>query len=381
MAEPWRTPPPYQENQGDQPVFLCQQQGSYMLGRPRLPHLPPPSAPFHTGSPYPMANLPTPTCTSSEGALMEGRGRTYQMVLTQPPAEDLLRFMLQGPDVPSPSRTHQEPLTNSSNPGGQAQADPSQEGSWGNVNPSLSASQYLRQMQASTEAQKSTAVQAPTPQEHIQHSAHADMQPVHSPDSSSSSEEGNDLQSCGYSPTTPEPVDLQTDRHVRRADDGHLPVQALQHDVCTTLEVEYGVYPEILEGYLWQLPDGEPKCTMHRNIVKNLRTQLHLVPQDPYRLLVCSLLIILWKRLCRIHRETYTIRKAESRRLSREHMELTDQEILNLCTQVRELTQAKDALQQEVVMLRDRVASYRHLRMGGTSSYVSDGQQLYGNTG
>ncbi|KAL7369455.1 hypothetical protein ABVT39_010835 [Epinephelus coioides] len=135
----------------------------------------------------------------------------------------------------------------------------------------------------------------------------------------------------------------------------------------------------ILVGYLWQLPDGEPKCTIHRNIVKTLRTQLHSVPQGPYRLFVRSLPKILRKRLRRIRRETYAIRKAESRKLSREHLEIMDQEMYDLRAQVQELTEAKNALQQEVVMLRDQVASYRRLRMGGTSSYVPDGQQPYDN--
>lgn len=149
--------------------------------------------------------------------------------------------------------------------------------------------------------------------------------------------------------------------------------------------------PEYVESCLWSLPDGVPTTPRHFDLVKDLRTRLHPVPTGPFCRLVRSYPIVLRKRLHRVRFGSYIIRKAENKWLQREHLRLTEQEIANLRNQVLELTQAKDALQQQLVgyqalqqevrMLRDQVASYRRLRMVGISAYVSDGQQLDSNTG
>ncbi|XP_078018801.1 uncharacterized protein LOC117264547 [Epinephelus lanceolatus] len=353
MAESWRTPHPYQQNQGGQPVFQYQQQGPGGLSQlPQLYSLPPPS-PHHTGLPGPMASCSAPTCTFGGGTPMRRHGRSNQMTplhlsqlyapaLAQPPLESLLRFLLQGPDVPSPSGTRQEPLASTSNLGGQVQTGPSQEGSWGNVNPGPQSSQYL--MQASLEVQTPTTAQAPPQEGNLQHNARADMLPLRSPDPSSATEDSEDQRSASYSPTSPSPAAPGSEMNLEYQNEGHLSVQALAEETRDILEQEYGVCPEIVEGYLWNLPDGEPTQLRHDELVKNLCTLLHPVPHGPFRRLMRSYPIILRKRLHRIRQASYVIRKAENKKLQREHMKLTEKETLSLRNQVQELTQAKDAL-------------------------------------
>ncbi|KAL7382528.1 hypothetical protein ABVT39_023794 [Epinephelus coioides] len=240
MAEPWRTPHPYQQNQDGQPMFLYQQQVPFALGHPQPPYPPPSYAPPLPGSSHQTVSCPTPTCASSEDALVERRGCSPRLAQ--------LRFMLAPPEVPSHIGTPQRsssPVASTSTVGGQGQTGPGQGVNWSSINPGpQSASQYLTQMQTSLGARKSTTAQAPTPEENFQHNSRADMLSSHTPDSSSSSEKDNDPQSCGYSPTTPEPVEPQTTTHIRTPEDGHLPVQGLQRDIRTLLEVQYGVYPE-----------------------------------------------------------------------------------------------------------------------------------------
>ncbi|KAL7387109.1 hypothetical protein ABVT39_018467 [Epinephelus coioides] len=325
---------------------------------------------------------------------MEVHGHSNQMTLrqlyaqplpsiqppTQPSTNSLLRYILQKtPDLveaPSQSGTHQEapnPITNNTNPDGRVQAGPSREGSQGDVNPGLQCSQYL--VQAALKVQTTTAAQAPPKKRNLKDSAHTRLLPLHYPDPMSSSEDDIGPLSS-YSPTSPPPI---------------VPLQALSQETREVLEQEYGVCPEVVESHLWSLPDGVPTTKSHLDLEKELRTQLHPVPAGPFRRLVRSYPLILWKRLRRIRFTSYKIRKVENKQLQREHMRLTEQEIANLCNQVLELTQARDALQQQLVryqalqqeggMLRDQVASYRRLRMVGTSAYVSDGQQPDSNTG
>ncbi|KAL7379662.1 hypothetical protein ABVT39_003611 [Epinephelus coioides] len=210
----------------------------------------------------------------------------------------------------------------------------------GDVNPGLQCSQYL--MKAALKVQTTTTAQAPPQQRNLKGSNHTKLLPLHSPDPLSSSEDDIGPLSS-YSPTSPPPIVPISEANLESHNEGHLSVQALSQETC------------------------------------------------PFRRLVRSYPIILRKRLRRVRFGSYIIRKAENKRLQREHMRLTEQETLNLRNQVLELTQARDALQQQLVgyqalqqevgMLRDQVTSYRRLRMVGTSAYVSDGQQLDSNTG
>ncbi|KAL7380069.1 hypothetical protein ABVT39_011037 [Epinephelus coioides] len=314
---------------------------------------------------------------------------------THPPTNSLLRYILQEiPDpveAPSQSGTHQEapnPIISNTNPDGRVQAGPSREKSRGNMNPGLQCSQYL--MQAALKAQTPTTAQAPPQQRNLKDSARTRLLPLHSPDPSSSSEDDLGPLSS-YSPTSPPLIVQLSEEALESRNEGHLSVQALSQETHEILEQEYGVCPEQVESFLWRLPDGVPTTKEHEDLVKKLHALLHPVPAGPFCRLVRSYPIVLRKRLCRVHFGSYIIRKAENKRLQREHLWLTEQDIANLRNQVLELTQARDALQQQLVgyqvlqqevgMLRDQVASYQRLRMVGMSAYVSDRQQPDSNTG
>ncbi|XP_078028248.1 uncharacterized protein LOC117262140 isoform X3 [Epinephelus lanceolatus] len=401
MAENWRSPYPYQQNPGGQPGFQCQQQGPSVPNQPSSPYPPSPPPLFHPGLPCPMASCSAPAGTPSGGTPQMTLSQLYAQPRpsiqppTQPPTYSLLRYILQEirdlVKAPSQSGTHQEapnPILSTANPDGRVQAGPSREGSRGNVNPGLQCSQYL--MQATLKVQTPTTAQAPPQQKNLKDSARTRLLPLHSPDPSSSSE-GDLGPLSSYSPTSPRLTVQLSEEALESRNEGHLSVQALSQETCEILEQEYGVLPEHVECFHWRLPDGVPTTIEHKDLVKKLRTLLHPVPAGPFCQLVRSFPIKLRKRLRRVRFSSYIIRKAENKWLQREHLRLTEQEIANLRNQVLELTQAKDALQQQLVgyqalqqevrMLRDQVASYRRLRMVGISAYVSDGQQLDSNTG
>ncbi|KAL7385212.1 hypothetical protein ABVT39_017663 [Epinephelus coioides] len=119
--------------------------------------------------------------------------------------------------------------------------------------------------------------------------------------------------------------------------------------------------------------DGAPVTAQHLKLTAELRNQLHFVPPLPFRRLVHSLPLNLRKRLRRVRHGTYVIRKEENKRMHKAHLHRLEQQVLDLRGQVRELTQARDTLQQqlnayeatqeEVDALKGQLATYRRLRM------------------
>ncbi|KAL7394973.1 hypothetical protein ABVT39_007965 [Epinephelus coioides] len=266
------------------------------------------------------------------------------------------------------------PITSNTNLGGRVQAGPSQERNLGEVNSGLKYSQYL--VQAASEVRTTTTVQALPQKTNPKDSARSKLLPLRSPD---------DVGPLSYYlPTTPPPRAPLPETDPGPESEGHLKVKALSHETRVLLEREYKVCPELVENLLRCLPDGAPNKQRHLEMMTDLHNRLHPVPPGPYRRLVPSYPLELWRRLRRIWAGTYTIRKAENKWLQREHMRRNEQEILSLRNQVLELMQARNnlqqqlanyqELQQEIELLRDQVASYRRLRMTGTSTYVSDGQ-------
>ncbi|KAL7393340.1 hypothetical protein ABVT39_009571 [Epinephelus coioides] len=167
-------------------------------------------------------------------------------------------------------------------------------------------------------------------------------------------------------------------------------IQTLNHPPSTSL-IRYRLScpnPELVAGpsYTGTCPeslnpaantssqgDGAPETAQHLELMAELRNQLHLVPAVPFRRLVRSLPLNLRKRLRRVCHGTYAIRRGENKGMHKAHMRRHEQQVLDLRGQVRELTQARDTLQQqlnvyeatqeEVDALKDQLATYRRLRM------------------
>lgn len=142
MAEPWRTPHPYQQNPEDQPVFQYQQQVPSVMGPPRPP--PPP---------YPMGSRQVSLCNPNEGVQTGGRrssnpymmtpAQVYTAVLGDPPPAHTLHQLLSSPIAPSHADSSQEishPAIDASTRGGQAPVDPIPE----NPYPQYPPSQYMQ---------------------------------------------------------------------------------------------------------------------------------------------------------------------------------------------------------------------------------------------
>ncbi|KAL7394820.1 hypothetical protein ABVT39_004829 [Epinephelus coioides] len=151
--------------------------------------------------------------------------------------------------------------------------------------------------------------------------------------------------SYSYSPTTPPPVKPRRASPPPR-NTGHLSVHGLTPETCTLLEKEYNVDPDAVEISLRCLPDGVPATAQHLRLTAELRDQLHLVPVLVFRRLVRSLPLNLRKRLRRVRRGTYTVRKGDNKRLHRAQLHRLEQQVLELRGQVCELTQARDTLHQ-----------------------------------
>ncbi|KAL7394411.1 hypothetical protein ABVT39_025765 [Epinephelus coioides] len=327
MAEFWRAPHPYQQNPGDQPVFWHQQQGPSVMR--------PPHPPLHPGT-----SLPPPT-HPPELSLEElyNQLRTPQPViqtLNHPPSTSLIRYRLSCPNpelVVGPSYTGTcpeslNPAANTSSQGGQTQMGPGQEADWTIVTPGphYPPPPPPHQMPDPVQPQTPSTLQAPPQDGPPKPEGHKDMLPVCSPASSATTKGSADY-SPGYSPTTPPPVKLH----------------------------------------------GAPETAQHLELTAELRNQLHLVPAVPFRRLVRSLPLNLRKRLRRVCHGTYAIRRGENKGMHKAHMHRHEQQVLDLRGQVRELTQARDTLQQqlnvyeatqeEVDALKDQLATYRRLRM------------------
>ncbi|KAL7382930.1 hypothetical protein ABVT39_001817 [Epinephelus coioides] len=318
MAEPWRTPHPYQQSPEDQPVFQYQQQVPGVMGPPRPP--PPP---------YPVGSRQVPLCNPDEGVQTGGRrssnpytmtpAQVYTAVLGDPPPAHLLHQLLLSPIAPSHIDNPQEvsnPGADSSTWGGQAPVDSIPE----NPNPQYSPLEYMQNVtgaQGPTTSRAGTGeVQTPTSRQVPCQSGCLPCQYRVCDDTSSAMDD--DAESLSYSPTTPEPSPepTQRPRNARGRPIGPAPVQPLQTYIRQRLQDEYGIVPEFIEANLGLLPEGKAKTKQDREIEAMLHTQLHSVAQGPYRMLVRSLPPTLRTKMCRIHLDTYAIRKGENHALS-----------------------------------------------------------------
>ncbi|XP_049457595.1 uncharacterized protein LOC125904303 [Epinephelus fuscoguttatus] len=253
MAEPWRTPHPYQQNPEDQPMFQYQQQVPGVMGPPRPP--PPP---------YPVGSRQVSSCNPNEDVQMGGRrssnpytmapAQVYTAVLGNPPPAHTLHSLLLSPTAPCraddpPGVSH--PAMDTSTRGGQASVDPIPEN--------------------------------PTPQ--------------------------------------------------------YPPFQNVKRD----------------------MEDQGPTTSQDREIENTLRSQLHSVAQGPYRMLVRSLPLPLREKVRKIRRDIYAIRKGENHALSRQHHQRATSELLQLRTQLKEMTEFRDTLLAEISVLRGQLATQQFL--------------------
>lgn len=358
MAEPWRTPHPYQQNPEDQPVFQYQQQAPGVMGPPRPP--PPP---------YPVGSRLVPLCNPGEGVQTGGRrsSNPYMMtpqqvftaVLDDPAPARTIRQLLMSPIVPSHADNPQEganPEAESSTWGVQAPVDPVP----GNPNPPYSQLEFMQNVAGaqgpSTSRAGAREVQTPTSPQMPCQSGCLPCQYRGCDDTSSVTDE--DTESLSYSPTTPDPPPepAKQQRSARGRLLGPAPVQPLHTYMRNRLQDEYDIVPEFVEANLWLLPEGKAKTKQDREIEAVLRNQFHAVGQGPYRMLMRSLPPVLREKMRRIRRDTYAIRKGENHVLSRQQQQHTARELLKLRAQLKEMTESRDTLMAEVSLLRGKVA-------------------------
>ncbi|KAL7400390.1 hypothetical protein ABVT39_011297 [Epinephelus coioides] len=279
--------------------------------------------------------------------------QVFTAVRGDPPPAPTLRQLLLTPEAPSHADTFQggfNPGAESPMWGGQAPVDPIPE----NPQPQYSQLDFMRsgaEIQGPTTSRASGGkVQTPTSPQVPCQSGYCQYRVCD--DTSSTTED--DVQSLSYSPTTPEPPPqpVPRQRNSRGQLIGPAPVQPLHAHARQRLLDEYDIVPDFIEANLWLLPDGKATTDEHREIEAVLRTQLNPVAQGPYRMLMRSFPLALRAKLRRIRRDTYAIRKGENQTLSRLHEQRSTKELLKLRVQLREMTEARDALLQEVEMLR-----------------------------
>ncbi|XP_049444014.1 uncharacterized protein LOC125895877 isoform X2 [Epinephelus fuscoguttatus] len=363
MAEPWRTPHPYQQDPEDQPVFQYQQQVPGMMGPPRPP--PPP---------YPVGSRQVSSCNPNEDVQMGGRrssnpypmtpAQVYAAVLCSPPPAHTFHSLLSPPTVPSHDDNSLEishPAIDTSTRGGQAPVDPIPENPTPQYPPFQNVKRDMEDQGPTTSRAGTEKVQTPTSPQVPCQSGGFPWQHCVRDDTSSATDD--DAESLSYSPTTPEPppVPAKQPRNARGRPIGPAPVQPLQTYTRQRLQNEYGIVPEFIEANLWLLPEGKAKTKQDRKIENTLRSQLHSVAQGPYRMLVRSLLLPLCEKVRKICRDIYAVRKGENHALSRQHHQRATSELLQLRTQLKEMTEFRDTLLTEISVLRGQLATQQFL--------------------
>ncbi|KAL7390673.1 hypothetical protein ABVT39_025582 [Epinephelus coioides] len=131
-----------------------------------------------------------------------------------------------------------------------------------------------------------------------------------------------------------------------------LPQKPMPRATRVLLQHEYEVCPEEVERHLRDLQNEKPTTEGYKQLVDDLRTQLHDVPLKPYRHLV---------QHEQDQQEKVTLR-AQLSILKRDNRDLQ-----------RQLATYRE-LQHEIELLNDQVAAYRHLHVAGASAYVSTDQ-------
>lgn len=116
------------------------------------------------------------------------------------------------------------------------------------------------------------------------------------------------------------------------------------------------------------LPIEKQTREVERKAVNKLRDLLHRVLQIPYCGLVHSFSLDLQIKIRRLRACSYKLSQKTRRKHQQELYLQGYRELSNLCVQIISLKQ------QEIEILRDQVASYRHLRMAGVSPYGRQGQ-------